>query len=365
MPTPSPLVFVVGGTGAQGIPVIRDLVSDGAYRVRFLTRDTSSNRAKSLLALGNVEALEGTFASEEDLRRGFHGATYTFINIDGFNSGEKTEIFWSIRAYELAIEEGIRFFVFGNLDYAYKKGGYDPKFRAGHYDAKGRVAEWILQQNKDTQNSQKMGAAVFTTGPYISMAIGLGTPMTPAVEDGVVTWRVPLGKGAVAHVDLDDCGYYVRWLFDNQEEANGANLEVAIDLIAYDDLARAFEKVTGHPARFIDVDLDTYWTSGPMGTGNISSAYNSDISDPAAMTLRQNFTGFWNIWKYSGNNQGLIQRDFQKLDSIHPNRIKSAEEWFLREEERGIKLGLGSLWERVNNLKPVLKIAEDGRKGRL
>lgn len=365
MPTLSPLVFVVGGTGAQGIPVIRDLVSDGAYRVRFLTRDTSSNRAKSLLALGNVETLEGTFASEEDLRRGFHGATYAFINIDGFNSGEKTEIFWSIRAYELAIEEGIRFFVFGNLDYAYKKGGYDPKFRVGHYDAKGRVAEWILQQNKDTQKSQKMGAAAFTTGPYISMAIGLGTPMTPAVEDGVVTWRVPLGKGAVAHVDLDDCGYYVRWLFDHQDEANGANLEVAIDLIAYGDLARAFEKVTGHPARFIDVDLDTYWTSGPMGTGNISSAYNSDISDSAAMSLRQNFTGFWNIWRYSGNNQGLIQRDFQKLDSIHPNRIKSAEEWFLREEERGIKLGLGSLWERVNNLKPVLKIAEDGRKGRL
>jgi hypothetical protein len=34
------------------------------------------------------------------------------------------------------------------------------------------------------------------------------------VEDGVVTWRVPLSEGAVPHVALEDCGYYVRWLFE-------------------------------------------------------------------------------------------------------------------------------------------------------
>ena len=47
-----------------------------------------------------------------------------------------------------------------------------------------------------------MGAAIFTSGPYIEMAISPLTPMTPAVEDGVVTWRVPLGQGAVPHVAL-------------------------------------------------------------------------------------------------------------------------------------------------------------------
>jgi hypothetical protein len=39
-----------------------------------------------------------------------------------------------------------------------------------------------------------------------------------------VTWRVPLGDGAVPHVALEDCGYYARWLFDNPERANGMNL---------------------------------------------------------------------------------------------------------------------------------------------
>lgn len=135
-------IFIVGGTGAQGIPVVRSLVEDKKYHCRVLSRDVTSKRAKQLLSFGNVEIVEGTFASEADLRAGFHGCDGAFINLDGFNSGEKSEMFWAIRAYELAIEEGIKFFVYGNLDFAYKKGGYDSKYRSGHYDGKGRIGEW-------------------------------------------------------------------------------------------------------------------------------------------------------------------------------------------------------------------------------
>ncbi|EEY17540.1 NmrA family protein [Verticillium alfalfae VaMs.102] len=338
----APLVFVVGGTGAQGIPVIRGLVQDGAYRVRALTRDLNSPRAKQLLALGNVELQEGSFASETDLRAGFRGAQAAFVNIDGFNAGEKTEMFWAMRSYEVALEAGLGFFVYGNLDYVYKKSGYDARFRTGHYDGKGRIGEWIRLQNAD--NAGRMKAAIFTTGPYMAMAMAAYTPMSPRIEDGVVTWRVPLGDGAVAHVDLDDCAHYVRWLFDHQDRASGLDLEVAIDLIPYADLARAFETVTGHPARYIDTSLDDYWSASAMGDGSRASAYNSDLSDPAAMTQRQNFTGFWTMWKHSGGNKGVVRRDLALLDEIHPGRVKTAEEFFRREDARGRAAGLGTLW---------------------
>jgi len=359
-----PAVFVIGGTGAQGIPVVRGLVKDGAYKVRVLTRNPKSGRAKQLLNLGNVELVEGTFANEQDLRNGFRGCDYAFVNIDGFNSGEKTEIYWAIRSYELALEEGIRFYVYGNLDYAYKKSGFRPEFRTGHYDGKGRVGEWILQQTKD--NGDRMGAACFTTGPYIEMAIASNTTMTPNIEDGVVTWRVPLSDGAVVHVSLQDCEYYVRWLFDHQDRANGMDLEVAIDHISYSELAKAFEMVSGHKARYIPISIDEYWATGPMAAGaDRSSGYNSDLKDPAAVTIRQNFTGFWTVWANCGGDKPVIKRDYKMLDEIHPNRIRSAEQFFRKEQERGIKEGLGDLWQRVNNMKPVLKVAEDKRKGKL
>lgn len=91
------LVAIIGGTGAQGIPVVRDLLESGNYAVRVLTRDTSSARFKELQSYGAIEPVVGTFASEESLRATFRGAWGAFVNIDGFNSGEKTEIFWTIR----------------------------------------------------------------------------------------------------------------------------------------------------------------------------------------------------------------------------------------------------------------------------
>src|ERR1700752_3914985 len=156
-------IFVIGGTGAQGIPIIRALVADKKYSVRFLSRDSASRRATDLLALGNVSILEGTFADEATLREGFRGCDGAYINVDGFNTGEKAEIYWAIRSYEIAIEEGIKFFVYGNLDYALKKAGYDSKFRAGHYDGKGRIGEWVLWQNQ--LNKDRMGGACLPRAP--------------------------------------------------------------------------------------------------------------------------------------------------------------------------------------------------------
>ncbi|KAF2121106.1 hypothetical protein BDV96DRAFT_594348 [Lophiotrema nucula] len=369
-------VFVIGGTGAQGLPIIRSLVENGKYSVRVLTRDLTSARAKSLQALGNnVELVKGTFTSESDLKKGYSGCDAAFVNLDGFNTGEKGELFWAIRAYELAVQDGgIRFFVYGNLDYIYKKSGFKPEFRSGHYDGKGRIGEWILFQGAEAKKKSPgaMGVALFTTGPYIEMAIASGTIFTPTIEKNesgqdTATWRLPLTEDAgVAHVALEDCGPYVRWLFDHPEKANGLDLEVAIEHVHYADFVKAFAKVTGHPAQFISVDMDTFWSQGPYSAiGNRPAGYSADINDPATMSFKDNFTGFWTMWQHSGYNKGVVQRDYVLMDEIHPKRIRKAEEWLRIEEEKGRKAGLGSLWDRVqpDALKPILKLQEDGYRG--
>nr|OQO24276.1 hypothetical protein B0A51_07978 [Rachicladosporium sp. CCFEE 5018] len=348
-----PKIFIIGGTGAQGIPVITGLLKGSAYSVRVLTRDTTPARAQQLIALRDVEFIEG-----------FRGCDYAVVNIDGSNAGEKTETYWAIRAYELALEEGIKFLVYGNLDYGYKLSSYDPKFRCGHYDGKGRMGEWILQQTE--ANGARMGAALFTTGPYIEMTLGSDPPMSPVIEDGTVVWRMPLGEVAVPHVALEDCSTYARWLFDHRDEANGMDLAVAIDHIDYHGLAAAFTKATGKPARYIDTSLEKYWQTGPMArAATVPAGYNAPAADPATMNMQDNFTGFWNLWKHSGSNSGVVKRDYELLDRIHPHRIRSAEQWFRLEDARRREAGLGGLFERAGALRPVLKVAEDERRGRL
>lgn len=355
-------IFVIGATGAQGLPLCRGLAKDGGYSLRILTRDSKSARVKELSRLGDVEVIEGSFAKEADLRKGFDGCWGAFVNIDGFNCGEKTETYWTIRAYELAVETGIKFFVFGNLDYVYKKSGYNPKLRTGHYDGKGRLAEWMLQQRKDND----MGVAIFTTGPYMEMTIAAKTLMKSSVQDGVVTWHVPLGNGAVPLVALEDCEYYVRWLFDHPERSDGLDLQVAIDPITFTDIASAFQKVTGQPAQSIDVSEDVYFANMPLPDG-APAGYNADSKDPATMSFKDNFRGSWTMWKHSGGSKGVIQLDYRLLDEIHPNRIRTAEEFFRRSDAASHAAGLGGLLQPIldGKTRDVLKMTEDNRKGKL
>ena len=59
------IIFIIGGTGAQGLAVIDALLAPAAdgspspYAVRALTRDTEGRRAKDLAAKG-VELVKGT-----------------------------------------------------------------------------------------------------------------------------------------------------------------------------------------------------------------------------------------------------------------------------------------------------------------
>ncbi|WP_218170713.1 hypothetical protein [Pseudomonas gingeri] len=85
-----------------------------------------------------------------------------------------------------------------------KKAGYDSRFRTGHYDGKGRIGEWILFQNQ--VNSARMGAEVFTTGPYMEMAISAMTPMTPLHR----ATAAQAGRGQAAGAVVIDGGSTAR-----------------------------------------------------------------------------------------------------------------------------------------------------------
>ena len=62
-----PIIAVIGATGAQGRPVIKHLLRDGAYKVKALTRNASHPRAQSLLSLGQPGQIELVTVSVSDV----------------------------------------------------------------------------------------------------------------------------------------------------------------------------------------------------------------------------------------------------------------------------------------------------------
>lgn len=243
----------------------------------------------------------------------------------------------------------MKFFVWGNLDYALREAEYDDAVHCGHYDTKGIVGDWILSQQRWHEEHRKQGkdigmqAAIFTTGPYLDMILSDYTVMTPKVAaDGAVEWRVPLGNGKIPYIALDDVGFYTRWLFDNSftdsgspGRAAGMDLKVATAHLDHQEIATAFTAVTGTPARSIDLPWDDYVKLYPVRDMKFGMEYNSmPPEDGSLMTWGQNFRGFWELWRRSGGDEPLVKRDYELLDEIHPGRVKGVREWFERHREQ-------------------------------
>ena len=61
-------------------------------------------------------------------------------------------------------------------------------------------------------------------------------------------------------------------------------------------------------------------------------------------TYGQNFTAFWNLYKASGGNKGLIRRDYELLERILPDRVSSVEEWMRKTGYSGQRVELLKGW---------------------
>jgi uncharacterized protein YbjT (DUF2867 family) len=312
-------VLVIGGTGAQGLPVVKALSSSKQFSVRVLTRDAKSTRAQEIAKLPNVSLVEGRQDDQKDLHKAFKGVYGAWVNTDGFTLGEKNELFYGCRAYEIARYQGVQHYVYACADFALKHTNWDENYHWGHNDAKGRVAEYILAQGQGGMKS-----SVLTAGPYMNM-LWDGMFVPTQQTDGTFVWANPAKSGKIPLIALEDIGHYSLWLFNNPQESAGLDLKIATDEVSFADIAAVFTEVTGKKGVHQYVPLDEYLPAAepfPNAPANFSAG-PSAVRDESTMTWRQNFSVWWRYW-----GEGRAERrDFALLDRIHPGRIKSLGEW--------------------------------------
>jgi len=284
-----------------------------------LTRSASSLEALKLSSIPDVTIFEGDAYDEPTLRKAFIGVSYAFVNTNGFAIGEKAEIYWGIRLYELAREFKLKHFVYAGLDYASKLGNFDPKYRCGHLDGKGKVVEFIL-----AQPTTPMKWSVLTSCLYIEGLSEMLAPYPDPKDNDTLVFALPLGKGECPLIYLEDYGDYARWLLDTPEKSNGLELHVGTEDIAWKDLAATFTAVTGKKAVYKDVTLEEFFKTGPFRK-NADVKIGQPNGDSTFFTYRENFSGFYNTWK-----DNLTKRDYALLDEILPGRVKSVREWMIK-----------------------------------
>ncbi|KAI8844750.1 hypothetical protein BC829DRAFT_428062 [Chytridium lagenaria] len=273
--TPLKKIVIIGGTGAQGVPIVK-----------------------------------GQYTDDSTLRKVFDGAYGAY----------REEVYWGMRIFEVAAEMGVRHYVWGALDYSLKVGGYEKKFRCGHYDGKGKVTDFLLaQRNLDIVPS------VLTTGPYLEMLLeGMFTPKE--VSPGKIVFNQPLGFGGkIPMIALDDIGVYALWIFTNIDKSAYLDLKVATAHIDFTDIVQAFNKVNPTlTATHVPVTIQAFLDSMnvPRDAPLTSVFMSSHPNSTRGLTFHENFTGFWELW-----NANVVKRDYELLDKIHPGRMRSVEEW--------------------------------------
>lgn len=288
--------------------------------------------------------MEGNLFDESTLYRAFSSADYAWVNTNGFAIGEKNEVYWGIRMYEIARSTGVSHFQWASLAYFSKLGGFDPKFRSGHMDGKGKVADYI-----SAQPTSPMRWSILTSCMYLEMFNEFLAPRPSPEDADLMVFAAALGKGQPPMVHLDDIGRYASWIFEHPERSTGLNLQVATENIGWEYLAKTYSSVTGRKAVYKDISLDELFASDAFPFPDGQVGHSASPGDDTLQTYRQNFSGFFNGWKAD-----LLKVDYALLDEILPTRVKSLAEW--------MKL-VGYTGDRQSVLKDYQDFAEPRKQG--
>ncbi|KAH8797922.1 hypothetical protein F5884DRAFT_825476 [Xylogone sp. PMI_703] len=295
-------IAVIGGTA---------LSQSGRYRARVLTRNLESSRAKQLAALPNVVLLQGSQDNQQDLHNVFRGVYGAWVNLDGVTLGEKDELFYGFRAYEIARSERVQHYIWAHIEYALENANFDEKYHCGHMESKGRVGKFILSLGQEGMKS-----TLFSTGPYMDMLMdGMFVPMEQFEASDT---KLPLNA-------LCDVGVYNLWILDNPSKSTGMDLSVETDNISFGKIAKVFTEITGKRAAHMTVPWEKYASvAEPYPGARVNWVLGPDAArDEFIMTWRENFGAWWQYW-----GDGITKpRNTTILDRIHPKRIKSLNAW--------------------------------------
>ncbi|KAF8305361.1 NAD(P)-binding protein [Clavulina sp. PMI_390] len=323
------LIAIIGGTGAQGASVIRDILkpsADGSpspYIVRALTRSPNHHRAKELEALG-AELIEGSFLDNDAVHKLFEGCYGAYVNTDSFTVGAQAEIHAAINIWEIAGYHQLRHFVWSNLDYSLRLTGWDPTYSVDHYNAKGRFGDYMMSQPNPIDKEDGMLWTCFTVGPYMDMMAGLFAPEIR--PDGTRIFVAPMGdKGAIPLIALDDLAWWARYIFDEPATTTGKELCIASHLTTMPNMVETFTRVTGLPAEFHSLTMDEYSTL--FNGKEVPTA----SSVPGGMTFDTNFRAAWALWR---DDILTPRRDMKWIESIHPPI--TLEQWMRDHKYDGI-----------------------------
>lgn len=260
----SKIVAVVGATGGQGGSVVRALLKHGEYKVRGITRNVNSDKAKALSSQG-VEVVTADLNDEASLTKAFEGATAIFAVTDFFEPFAKNG---PDVAFEVEYKQGVNIvnaalgtptlqhFIWSTLPSSKKISG--GKFVVPHMESKARIDDYIKAKPELLAKTTFLWITFYSINffypvfqPFFLKSIGTYVFIQPVAPSTLIS--------AAGDISVN-VGIFARAILSNPSKTRGGKY-VFCNLQTYksDDYLQLWAKVTGKQrAHYLQVSFEDY-----------------------------------------------------------------------------------------------------------
>lgn len=268
------IIAVLGATGAQGGGLVRSILEDPetGFRVRALTRNPASDKARELAELG-AEVVAFDIDDAASIRNAFTGAygAYCVTFFWEHFSPEKELAQAATLAQEAAVA-GLHHVVWSTLEDTRRWVSLDDdrmptlmgKYKVPHLDAKGEADALFVKAGVPT--------TYLLTSFYWDNFIHFG--MGPKrQEDGSLSFGLPMGDKklpGIAAVDIGKCAYGI---FCDPAAWVGKHVGISGEHLSGAEMAAVFEKALGERVTYQAIPPDVYRSFGFPGADDLGNMF--------------------------------------------------------------------------------------------
>ncbi|KAJ5805264.1 hypothetical protein N7474_011151 [Penicillium riverlandense] len=237
----SKLLVVFGATGNQGGSVVDRVINDpvlaNEYRVRAVTRNTSSPAAQALQQTGKVDVVQGDAEDALSLKRVLKGShTVFFLTMTIYDERlEERELSQGKAIADEALAAGAEYLIFSTLSHITRVSGgkYD---KGRHFDCKAEVEDYI--------RTLPIKSAFFAPGSFMQ---NFSTIMKPhPVGDGTYALSNIIAPTAkLPLINIEETGKYVAAILANPDSFEGKVIAGATRLYTMEEIAHLMSKSSG------------------------------------------------------------------------------------------------------------------------
>jgi uncharacterized protein YbjT (DUF2867 family) len=268
------IIVVFGATGAQGGGLVRAILNDrnSEFAVRAVTRDLSSEKAKSLAKMG-VEVVVGDVDDLQSLKKvleGAYGAYFVTFFWSHFSPvKEKAEA----KNMALAAKEaGLKHAIWSTLEDVKKWVPLSDEsmptlhgmYKVPHFEGKGESDHYFTEYGVPV--TFMLASYYWENLIYFGMGPKKGA-------DGRLAITFPMGDKKMAGIASDDIGKCAYGIFKKGKELIGKTIGIAGEHLTCHEMAKDLSKALGKEVAYNAVTPEQYRGFGFPGADDLGNMF--------------------------------------------------------------------------------------------